>query len=98
MLFGGFFQLFNGLLSPEGTLWLITGFPLLFAFVAVYHGCTGKWALANYRLRQTSLTVLWALAFYLGYIALLCLLALGVPQGWGEPLLILIYFSPFAGG
>jgi hypothetical protein len=66
--------------------------------VAVYHGCTGKWALANYRLRQSSLMVLWVVAFYLGFIILLFLLAFGAPTGWGEPFLALIYLSPLAGG
>ena len=90
--------LLGWLLTPEAYLWLIIGFPLLFAFVAVYYGCTGKWAQVNFYLRQTSLTVLWALAFYLGHIALVWLLALGAPQGWVEPLFPLIFFAPLAGG
>ena len=91
--------LLGWLLTPEACLWLILGFPLLFAFVAVYHGCTGKWPRTNYYFRQTSLTVLWALAFYLGYFVLYGLLIFfGVPLGLGEPLLPLIFFSPLAGG
>jgi hypothetical protein len=95
---GSVFLLLGWLLPPEAYLWVIIGFPLLFAFVAVYHGCTGKWARATYYLRQTSLTALWALAFHLGYIALVFLLAMGVPREWGEALLPLIYFCPLAGG
>ncbi|MEK7952042.1 hypothetical protein [Luteolibacter soli] len=86
------------ILPPEVYHWFITGLPLLFSFIAVYHGCTGKWALANYYLRQTSMTVLWSVAFYFGFIGFVVLMTLGVPLAWRDSFIPLIALSPLAGG
>lgn len=42
--------------------------------------------------------VFWVIAFYLSFILLLLLIALGAPAGWGESIIALIFFSPLAGG
>jgi hypothetical protein len=54
---------------------------LLFASVAVFHGCTGKLVRINDALRRTAVLVLWVLAFYVGAIALAGLSTLIFPQG-----------------
>lgn len=98
VLISAFFLLAPQIVSAEVYLPLIIGFPLLFAFVAVYHGCTGNWAFANEYLRQSSLMVLWVIAFYFGFIVLVLLVAAGAPPEWDAFLLTLVIFSPLAGG